>query len=189
MIFIFPLSRHYHIIITLLSPLYLRCYKNVIIKFTSPHHRYKADPLEWLASNWQGAAIGSLIARRPCKCRLCSCRVGGVWGVVVVWVGCGVCGVLLCRCGGCGVCLCVGCGVWLCVGCVGCVVRVYVGCGVPAWGVRCVECACVCVWGVSVWGVCVWCVSFPSFFSFLLLFEVSNFSCTSLFVFSSMLIR
>ena len=31
------------------------------------HIGYKADPLEWLASNWQGAAIGSLIARRPCK--------------------------------------------------------------------------------------------------------------------------
>jgi Dehydrogenase E1 component len=28
---------------------------------------YKADPLEWLASNWQGAAIGSLVAGRPCK--------------------------------------------------------------------------------------------------------------------------
>ena len=29
---------------------------------------YRADPLEWLASNWQGAAIGSLVAGRPCKC-------------------------------------------------------------------------------------------------------------------------
>lgn len=26
---------------------------------------YRADPLEWLASNWQGAAIGSLISSRP----------------------------------------------------------------------------------------------------------------------------
>lgn len=26
---------------------------------------YQADPLEWLASNWQGAAIGSLLAGRP----------------------------------------------------------------------------------------------------------------------------
>lgn len=35
------------------------------------HIGYKADPLEWLASNWQGAAIGSLIARRPCKGTYC----------------------------------------------------------------------------------------------------------------------
>ena len=35
------------------------------------HSGYKADPLEWLASNWQGAAIGSLIARRPCKYCVC----------------------------------------------------------------------------------------------------------------------
>ena len=31
------------------------------------HSGYQADPLEWLASSWQGAAIGSLISKRPCK--------------------------------------------------------------------------------------------------------------------------